>query len=108
MHSRSSAGHDPPDILFSENADGTGLRNHLLCVPMLRCERVPSELPTVLIANHQKRRRLRHPIYYLATGGSSLAAGGKGRLTERKAIVAVAVEVKEKGYGRVRLRHIPM
>jgi transposase-like protein len=34
-------------------------------------------------------------------------AGGKGRFTEKKAIVAVAIEVKERGYGRVRLRHIP-
>ncbi len=34
-------------------------------------------------------------------------AGGKGRFTETKATVAVAIEVKERGYGRVRLRHIP-
>jgi transposase-like protein len=33
--------------------------------------------------------------------------GGRGRFTEKKAIVAVAVEVKDDGYGRVRLRHIP-
>ncbi|MEX2582137.1 MAG: IS1595 family transposase [Gemmatimonadota bacterium] len=32
--------------------------------------------------------------------------GGRGRHTERKAIVAVAVERKERGYGRVRLRRI--
>ncbi len=32
---------------------------------------------------------------------------GQGRYTERKAIVAVAVELKERGYGRVRLRCIP-
>jgi transposase-like protein len=32
--------------------------------------------------------------------------GVKGRYTTRKAIVAVAVELKEKGYGRVRLQHI--
>lgn len=33
--------------------------------------------------------------------------GGRGRFTAKKAIVAVAVEVKDDGYGRVRLRHIP-
>lgn len=33
--------------------------------------------------------------------------GGQGRYTERKAIVAVAVEVKARGYGRVRFRRIP-
>lgn len=33
--------------------------------------------------------------------------GGRGRYTETKAIVAIAVEIKEVGYGRVRLRRIP-
>jgi transposase-like protein len=33
--------------------------------------------------------------------------GRRGRYTETKAIVAVAVEVKDEGYGRVRLRHVP-
>jgi transposase-like protein len=33
--------------------------------------------------------------------------GGRGRFTEKKAIVAVAVELKERGYGRIRLRRIP-
>lgn len=33
--------------------------------------------------------------------------GGRGRYTENKVIVAVAAEVKERGYGRVRLRRIP-
>ncbi len=34
-------------------------------------------------------------------------SGARGRFTDKKAIVAVAVEVKDEGYGRVRLRHIP-
>lgn len=33
--------------------------------------------------------------------------GVKGRYTARKAIVAVAVELKDRGYGRVRLQRIP-
>ncbi len=33
--------------------------------------------------------------------------GGRGRYTETKAIVAIAVEIKEVGYGRARLRRIP-
>jgi hypothetical protein len=65
MHSRSSAGGKPPEILYSENAHGT-LRNHLLCVPMLRVEHLPSELLGVLIANQHKRRRLRSRLLYLA------------------------------------------
>lgn len=33
--------------------------------------------------------------------------GSRGRYTETKAIAAIAVEIKEVGYGRVRLRRIP-
>jgi transposase-like protein len=53
------------------------------------------------------RDRLHGPVEVDETYVGGEEAGVSGRETIKKAIVAIAVELQENGFGRVRLRHVP-